>query len=58
MTTQVPKPIPRDTERFAKLSPDKLAVMPPGFKFPTAEEFAQHTLDRIAEMYKRGIDGN
>lgn len=51
-------PIPRDTERFKYLSPDKPAVMPPGWRFPTAEELAQDTLLRMEQMYKRGTDGN
>lgn len=55
----VGEPIPRDEERFSRLSnTEAVTAMKPGVKLPTAEEMVEETINRLVAMYRRGIDGN
>lgn len=53
------QPLPRDEERFRRFRNDEaITAMKPGAKFPSADEMAEETINRLVAMYRRGIDGN
>lgn len=50
--------LPHNPSRLGKLSPDKPAVMPPGWKFPSPEQVDHDTLGRLfgGDYRKRADD--
>lgn len=50
--------LPRDPNRFAQLSPEPPAKLPPGFGLPSAEELARMTLQRLLGIYRKPPSGN